>query len=139
MSNTHLYMFDDRTARRWAPFSLTRPVGELLYGCMRLRERAERIFDLPCEGYVSRNALMGFDEPGSGHTLTLVEIAAEGHRILLSTRAVLDYQVLPPMEGPTRLRVDGKVAGWIIPEGMPLPSELSVRDPAAHPWEHGEM
>lgn len=139
MSGTHLYMFDDRTARRWAPFTLTRPVGELLYGCMRLRERAEKIFDLPCEGYVSRNALLGFDEPGSGHTLTLVEIAGEGHRVLLSTRAVLDYQTLPTLEGPVRLRVKGNVAGWIIPEGMPLPSELSIRDPASHPWEHGEL
>lgn len=139
MSDTHLYIFDDRTARRWAPFTLTRPVGELLYGCMRLRERAEEIFGLPCEGYVSGSALLGFDEPGSGRTLTLVQIAHEGTRILLSSRAVLDYQELPVLEGPARLRVAGHPAGWVVPEGTPLPSELSIRDPAAGSWEGEEI
>jgi UDP-N-acetylglucosamine diphosphorylase/glucosamine-1-phosphate N-acetyltransferase len=139
MSAAHLYIFDDRIARRWAPFTLTRPVGELLYGCMRIRERAERIFGLTCEGYVSRPALLGFDEPGSGKTLTLVEIADEGERILLSSRATLHYQDLPPLEGPARLRVGDNIVGWIIPEGMPLPSELSIHDPHKEPWRHAEL
>ena len=43
MSEPLLYVFDDHWARRWAPFTLTRPVGELLYGCLTLRERAERV------------------------------------------------------------------------------------------------
>ena len=46
MTPTNLYLFEDRRARRWAPFSLTRPAGELLFGCLTLRERAERIFGM---------------------------------------------------------------------------------------------
>lgn len=139
MNPIHLYMFDDRTARRWAPFTLTRPVGELLYGCMKLRHRAEAVFGQPVDGYVSRGALLGFDEPGAGRTVALVEIPAAGTRILLSSRAVLDFQDLPALERPARLMVQGAVAGWVVPEGQPLPSELYVRDPGAGPWDGDDV
>jgi len=139
MSSKHLYIFDDRVARRWAPFSLTRPVGELLYGCMRLRERAERVFGLPCQGYVSRPALLGFDEPGAGRTLSLVEIAEDGDRILLSSRAALEEQTLPPIDGPVRFLVEGHVAGWVVPEGTALPSDLAIGEPAAGSWSGEEV
>ncbi len=82
-----LFLFDDRRARRWAPFTLTRPVGELLYGCLTLRERAERAFGARCEGHVSRAALLGFDEPGAAPTVALEDIGTEGTRVLLSSRA----------------------------------------------------
>ena len=36
-------------------------VGELLFGCMTLRGRAEQVFDAPCRGHLSRRALLGFD------------------------------------------------------------------------------
>ena len=64
MSDAKLYLFDDSRARRWAPFSLTRPVGELLFGCSTLKARAERVFGMECHGHVSRRALGGFDEAG---------------------------------------------------------------------------
>ncbi|MGW8266670.1 MAG: putative sugar nucleotidyl transferase, partial [Longimicrobiales bacterium] len=84
-----LFLFDDAGAQSFTPFSLSRPVGELLFGCMKLRSRAEAVFGQPVEGYVSRGALLGFDEPGAGKTVSLVEIPHTGTRILLSSRAVL--------------------------------------------------
>jgi UDP-N-acetylglucosamine diphosphorylase/glucosamine-1-phosphate N-acetyltransferase len=139
MSAIHLFMFDDAVARQWAPFTLTRPVGELLFGCMRLRDRAAAVFGQEVAGYVSRSALLGFDEPGAGNTLSLVEIPDEGTRILISSRAVLDFQDLPAMDEAARILVDGTPAGWVVPEGHALPAELYVRDPAADPREAGEV
>ena len=40
---TALFLFDDQVARGWDPFSLTRPAGELLFGALLLRERADAL------------------------------------------------------------------------------------------------
>ena len=87
-----LYLFDDRRARRWAPFSLTRPVGEMLFGCLTLRERSERVLGLPCAAHLSRTALVGFDEPGSAPAISLDDLPTDGLRVLISSRAVLEWQ-----------------------------------------------
>ncbi len=133
MSEVTFYLFDDRRARRWAPFTLTRPVGELLFGCARLRERAETVLGLPCAGHVSRKALLGFDEPDGVRAIALDQVVASGTRVLLSSRAVIDFQELTIPEGSARISVGGQPAGWVLPEGAPLPSELWLRDPSADP------
>jgi len=133
MSEAQLYLFDDRVARRWAPFSLTRPVGELLFGCMTLRQRAAQVFDVPCLGHVSRRALVGFDEEGAAPGVSLEDVATEGTRIFLSSRAVPDVQPIDLPPGPAQLTVDGEPAGWVIPPGSALPSELWLRDPTIDP------
>jgi hypothetical protein len=51
--DSRLYLFDDARARAWQPFSLTRPVGELLFGCLRLRERAERLLHTRASGHLA--------------------------------------------------------------------------------------
>jgi UDP-N-acetylglucosamine diphosphorylase/glucosamine-1-phosphate N-acetyltransferase len=130
MSDARLFLFDDGRARRWAPFTLTRPAGELLYGCMSFRERAERVFGVKCEGHLSRRALVGFDEPGAAPVVTLQDVGTRGTRILLSSRAGPD---LGPVELPTeltRITVAGTPAGWILPDGEPLPPDLWLRDPS---------
>ncbi len=125
-----LFLFDDGRARRWAPFTLTRPAGELLYGCMTLRERAERVFGVPCQGHLSRRALVGFDEPGAAPAVTLQDVGTAGGRILLSSRAGPDLTGVEPPDEPTRITVAGTPAGWILPDGAPLPSDLWLRDPS---------
>ena len=92
MTQTNLYLFEDRRARRWAPFSLTRPAGELLFGCLTLRERAEHIFGMKCQGHLSRHALVGFDEPDSAPTISLDEISEGTRQIIISSRAAPDFQ-----------------------------------------------
>ena len=131
MSKPRLFIFDDRRARRWAPFTLTRPVGELLFGCLTLRERAEYVFGTRCEGHITRSALRGFDEPGGAPSVVFEGIGTEGVRILLSSRCAPELKSLKIPEAPVRLNVAGQPAGWIIPDGEPLPSELWVRDPSA--------
>lgn len=133
MSEVTLYLFDDRRARRWAPFTLTRPVGEMLFGCLRLRERAELVFGRPAAGHVSRKALRGFDEPGGAPALSLEQVTPRGTRVLLSSRVALDFQTIDLPDGPARIFVEGRPVGWVLPEGSPLPSELWLRDPSADP------
>jgi UDP-N-acetylglucosamine diphosphorylase/glucosamine-1-phosphate N-acetyltransferase len=138
VSATRLFLFDDRRARRWAPFTLTRPVGELLFGCLTLRERAEFCFDARCEGYLSRRALHGFDEPGYVPAVRLESIGTQGVRILLSSRAAPTLGRVTIPDHASRLIVGGEVAGWILPDGTALPSELWLRDPDAATTELGE-
>ena len=133
MTGSRLFLFDDRRARRWAPFTLTRPVGELLFGCLTLRDRAERVFGATCEGHLSRADLIGFDEPGAAPGVSHDEVGTEGVRILLSSRAVVDFQRIEvPTEG-ARIFVDGEPAGWVVPTGAPIPSSQQISNPGADP------
>ena len=133
MSETHLYLFDDGRARRWAPFSLTRPVGELLYGCMTLRERAALVFGTACLGHISRRALVGFDEVGAAPGMSLDQVESGGTRIFLSSRAAPELQDVDVPTEPALITVDGTPAGWVLPGGAELPSELWLRDPSIDP------
>lgn len=152
-----LYLFDDATARKWEPFALTRPVGELLFGCLLLRERAERFWDATCEGHLAGEALLGFREEGAPTALRIDQVDDERTRILVSSRVAADLG--PPREeaptpevgGPATLSLNGRCVGWIVPPGEPLPPpealahpkeaeplERSVEIPGTildHPWE----
>lgn len=135
MSAPRLFLFDDGRARRWAPFTLTRPAGELLHGCLTLRERVEHVIGAPCAGHLTRRALIGYDEPGAAPAIALDELGTQGVRVLVSSRAALD---LTPVEVPLherRITIGGQPAGWVLPDGAPLPSEIWLRDPAAAPAE----
>ena len=131
MTHVRLILFDDQLARHWAPFTLTRPAGELLFGCLSLRGRAETVFGLRCEGHVSRSTLVGFDEPGAAPGLSPDDIGQEGVRVLISSRAVIDFQRIEPPIAGARIFVDGQAAGWVVPDGAPLPSVAQLRDPGA--------
>ncbi len=133
MGDRRLFLFDDGRARRWAPFTLTRPAGELLYGCFTLRERAERALGLRCVGQLSRRALLGYDEPGAAPTVGPEEVGSSGTRVLLLSRAALDLQQVDVGDEAKRLTIGGVTVGWVLPDGAPLPSELWLRDPPAAP------
>ena len=133
MTQTNLYLFEDRRARRWAPFSLTRPAGELLFGCLTLRERAEHIFGMKCQGHLSRHALVGFDEPDSAPTISLDEISEGTRQIIISSRAAPDFQDIELPDEPAWITVNGIPAGWVLPPGTEPPSELALRDPSINP------
>jgi len=132
MSAVRLFLFDDGRARRWAPFTLTRPAGELLFGCMTLKERAERVFGTKCEGHLTRRALLGFDEPGAAPVVTLQHVGTRGRRVLLSSRAAPDLGAVDVGDAAARLTVGGVPAGWILPDGAALPSELPEVESHGH-------
>lgn len=128
-----LYLFDDRRARRWAPFTFTRPAGELLFGAETLRGRAERVLGLTCHGHFARTGLVGFDEPDTPPGLALEDWASDATSVVLSSRVVLAARDHPLPDRPTTLTLGGTPVGWVLPPGSPPLSELWLRDPAAAP------
>ncbi|MEX2467914.1 MAG: putative sugar nucleotidyl transferase [Gemmatimonadota bacterium] len=132
MSIRHLVLFDDAVARSWAPFTLTRPAGELRYGCMTLRERAERSLELTCAGHRASELLAGFDEQDACGTLDVTSAdALAGTRVLLSSRCALEPHTTPLPEESARIVVQGRTVGWVLPAGQPFPSEPWILDPEA--------
>src|SRR5690606_5638683 len=77
MQKAELYLFDDAVARNWQPFSLTRPIGELLYGAHTFRARAERLLSIRCAGHVTASHLGGFEEPGAAPVIRLDDIPTD--------------------------------------------------------------
>jgi len=141
MTPRALLLYDDAVGRDWAPFTLTRPVGELVYGCWTLRARAERVTGLTCAGHLTDPRLAGFEEPGAPpcHGPTAPGRAPVGGAVLLSSRCVLDRGGADPLRdavGPSRLVLTGgsgsETVGWIIPEGAPfaVPSDDAQAFPA---------
>jgi len=130
-----LFLVEDGAAERWFPFSLTRPVGELLFGTLLLRERIERATGLQVTGYVAPAALLGFQEHGTP-PVQISDWDASHQRILLLSSYVpplargdaLSLSLpleLPP--GGLRLEVDDVTVGWMIPGGDPLPDPAALR------------
>ncbi|GJG87593.1 hypothetical protein tb265_27740 [Gemmatimonadetes bacterium T265] len=60
-----LYLYDDRVARTFAPFALTRPAAALRAGALLVAERWARALGVPVAGYVTSPDLQGFEEPGA--------------------------------------------------------------------------
>lgn len=131
MSRT-LVCFDDDTARGWLPFTLTRPAGELRYGIFTLRERAERVFDLPCAGHLTEPHLGSYDEPWAPGVLALDDIPGDDDVLFLSSRVVPAWQPTPALgSGATLLAVNGVVCGWFAPAGTERPDTAFLAGPDA--------
>jgi hypothetical protein len=75
-------------------------------------------------GHLTHEGLRGFDEADAPSTLDgAAADAIPGERILLSSRCALELEQPPLPNGPARLVVQGRTAGWILAEGAPLPLE----------------
>lgn len=81
-----LFLYDDETARGWLPFSVTRPVGEMLYGTRTLRASAERLWGVRCEGHLAGERLIGFAEAGAPPCIPGDEVGADGGKLFLCSR-----------------------------------------------------
>lgn len=130
---TSLICFDDRIARGWEPFALTRPAGELRFGTMTMRRRAERVFGLRCAGHVAAAHLAGFAEGDAPPVLS--GPPSEGDRLFLSSRAVPAWgsgEVWAERRGGAGpVLVDGEVAGWFAPAGTEAPDPSFFACPPA--------
>jgi UDP-N-acetylglucosamine diphosphorylase/glucosamine-1-phosphate N-acetyltransferase len=133
MRSTHLVLFDDRSARDWMPFALTRPVGELRFGALTLRERAERALGASCLGHLTSAHLSGFDEPGAPPVLEGATLPDDRDILFLSSRAVPAWGNTPPAElrSPALVRVGGVLCGWYAPAGSGSPPADFFLDPGA--------
>ena len=113
-----LVLFDDRTARDWAPFALTRPAGELLFGALRLVERVERVFGLPCLGHLTAAHLADFVEPDARPVLDPAALPDDRDLILWCARAIPASATAARRASAGALyRVGGRVAGLRLPAG----------------------
>ena len=70
------YLWDDARARRFAPFALTRPAGELRAGAVLGRERWTRLLGRDVAGFVAEAHLAGFDEAGAPRAVDVVPAGA---------------------------------------------------------------
>lgn len=124
MAHLTLILFDDEAARRWEPFALTRPAGELLFGTMTLRERAERALGARCAGHLGADHLLGFEEPGAPPILSSAADAGTGDRLFLLSRFVPEWGALPArLESGAVHDQEGATIGWYSPAESPAPSE----------------
>jgi UDP-N-acetylglucosamine diphosphorylase / glucose-1-phosphate thymidylyltransferase / UDP-N-acetylgalactosamine diphosphorylase / glucosamine-1-phosphate N-acetyltransferase / galactosamine-1-phosphate N-acetyltransferase len=118
-----LVLFDDRRARTWAPFSLTRPVGELRFGAHLLRERSERALRLPCAGHLGSPHLEGWREHGSAPVLSPADLTADRPTVFLCARAVLERGPEGDWGSDAAVIVVGdRSAGCYVPAGGELPT-----------------
>jgi UDP-N-acetylglucosamine diphosphorylase/glucosamine-1-phosphate N-acetyltransferase len=116
-----LYLFDDASTRDWNPFTLTRPVGELFFGALLLRERSESYWSFRCLGHVTRATLTGFSEVGSPPAVLPDSIGQEGYRVFQNSRVALSGEAPKLPSSPSTLYLRGKVVGWALPPGAPTP------------------
>lgn len=129
-----LVLFDDDTARSWLPFTLTRPAGELRYGLLTLRERAERVFDRVCAGHRTAPHLANYDEPWAPPVLADADLPPDAHTLFLSSRVVPGWQAAPGLGSePRLLATDGRICGWYAPAGGDRPDDAFLDDPDGAP------
>jgi UDP-N-acetylglucosamine diphosphorylase / glucose-1-phosphate thymidylyltransferase / UDP-N-acetylgalactosamine diphosphorylase / glucosamine-1-phosphate N-acetyltransferase / galactosamine-1-phosphate N-acetyltransferase len=133
MPGPALILFDDDAAARWQPFALTRPAGELLFGTLTLRARAEEALGLSCALHLAEPHLIGFGEEGAPPVAAHGDAPREGDRLFLLSRFV------PAWEGGREwvaglreagpVRSGGRVVGWYSPAGDDPPGAGFLRDP----------
>jgi len=111
-----LVMYDDRAARAFEPFALTRPIGELRAGGEVIRRRWTRILGEAATGFVGAAHLARFEEfdapPCATGTL------AAGTWVVNSRCAPVLTLVLPT--GARTVRVGGRVAAVRLGAAMPV-------------------
>src|SRR5688500_395319 len=116
MADLALILFDDAVSRGWEPFALTRPGGELRFGALTTRQRAERIFAARCVAHLGADHLQGFEEADSPPVLPYAQAPDAGARLFLSSRAIPDWGAgavwVARRGGSGPVIVDGEVAGW---------------------------
>lgn len=110
------FLLDDGAPGAWAPFSLTRPVGEMLFGAETLRARCERVAGVRCDGWIGSLAggddgrLSGFEEPGTPPWRTEEDLESakrESGILVLSGRFVPGEDFLASLRAGGALRSGG--------------------------------
>ena len=123
MAEPCLVLFDDAVVQEWHPITDTRPAGELLFGTMTLRERAELVFATTCVGHLSADDLASYAEPGARPVLGKSGVPRDRDVVYLSSRAVPAWPSSPiRLDGaPRRLTIGSETVGWFAPAGSDAP------------------
>ena len=110
-----IYLYDDRRARDFQPFALTRPVAALRAGALLVRERWARALGDEVTGLLTAPHLASFGEPGFARLASAGTLPA-GTWIVNARFA----PALAPVRDGGVLTADGRVAG------VRLTAELSA-------------
>jgi UDP-N-acetylglucosamine diphosphorylase/glucosamine-1-phosphate N-acetyltransferase len=129
-----LYLFDDRIADSWHPFSLTRPGSELLFGTLLLRERLERFAGRPATSVLARPWLEAFEEADAPGVIRPGPLPSDEERLIVSSRFVPSAEIRFEGRGgsPILLRTDERVVGLYLPAGTPGPEPEWLNSPDEH-------
>lgn len=137
-----LILVDDLRAQRWSPFAETRPVGELRFGAFLLRERAERWWGMPVDGYLRWDdpRLADFDEPGSPPVVEPGAPLAPGTLLWLSRAAPALSTPAPPLprDAARVFVMAGTVVGVWLPSADTLEATLTAAAPGSPLADGGE-
>jgi UDP-N-acetylglucosamine diphosphorylase/glucosamine-1-phosphate N-acetyltransferase len=109
-----VYLYDDARARRFEPFALTRPAGELRAGALLVRERWSRALGAPVVGHLTSAHLDGFEEPGAPPVVTGGSIPAGAW--VANARFLPALRRLPVEDA---LLTSGQVAAVRLREALP--------------------
>ena len=119
MAEPGLILFDDLRARGWEPFALTRPAGELMFGAMKLVERAERALGLSCIGYLTGKHLADFQEHDAPSAINAEKLSSQGDLVYWCARAALTrVDALPDRSAPAVYVLDDQPVGYFAPAGQ---------------------
>jgi UDP-N-acetylglucosamine diphosphorylase / glucose-1-phosphate thymidylyltransferase / UDP-N-acetylgalactosamine diphosphorylase / glucosamine-1-phosphate N-acetyltransferase / galactosamine-1-phosphate N-acetyltransferase len=110
-----IYLYDDARARRFEPFSLTRPVGELRAGALITRHRWSLVARLPAAGSVTAPHLAQFDELDAPPITT--EVIPAGS-LLVNARCIPALGGTPPTA--PLWRVADHAAAVRLPKDVPV-------------------
>ncbi|MDR0787993.1 MAG: hypothetical protein LBG44_09030 [Gemmatimonadota bacterium] len=131
MTGLTIVLFDDRTARGWEPFALTRPAGELLFGTLTFRARHESVFQGRCLGHLGADHLTGFAEEGAPPVLPSPPASSDSPRVYLLSRFIPDFDAALPdriSEAGPLVTGSGAAIGWYDPRGNHPPDPEFIFD-----------
>lgn len=114
---TAIVLYDDDRARKFEPFALTRPAGELRAGALLVRERWARALGLTAAGFIGAPHLSSFDEEGAPSALDGVA----RHAIVANSRFAPSLAAAAP--GAARWLAGGRVAAVRVARDL-MPEEL---------------
>ena len=137
MAERRIVLVDDPVARRWEPFALTRPVGELRVGAWTIRERVEAALEGTCVGHLTAPHLAEYDEPWAPRVLANLPKPSDGGLVVWQSRAVPALGARIELgDRPAWLTIGGAACGWYAPAGGPAVPPDWLADPS-QPAESG--
>lgn len=133
---SQFYLYDDAVARRFEPFALSRPVGELRAGALLVRERWERVLGLRCGGFLGAPHLAEFTEFDAPRMVRDAELPAGA--LVVNARALPSLAATGTVD---LLEIDGRVAAVRLAHAMSterlLDGSATLEDLATNGWERG--
>lgn len=121
-----VYLLEDEGRAYFEPFALTRPVGEILFGCETLRARLVRVLGASEVAYAGPEQLIGFTEPGAPEVVSLDDLVVPC--LVISSRFVIEGPIEGLVSGSNEESNEESVGGGAehsVPEASPSAALLS--------------